>query len=362
MRRKYSVNRPTGDFDSPRYDSALMDVRSHPLTPRRTDGDARVLVRLPDYLGEMTMAEPAVRTLADAGLAVVAFGRPWGSELLAGVGVQVRTAGAGPETIAAYRREHAAWGVALRGSFSTAWRMRMAGLRVIGRRGNLRSFLLHRALPRRRPGHRIDEYLEVSHAALAAIGAACQAASPSDGGATPLLRATADQVAEARGRLEAAGVGKRFVVCCPTAGHTRRISFKLWPAFPEMIVELLAGGSEVVICPGRGETSWYEGIPPGVRVIEGVGVGCLLGIVSLATGVISNDTGTAHLAGAAGTPTLVVFGDTSPERYAARGTCVRHVGALGRWPSQTEASQAWRELVVGARMSQVSAEPRRPPG
>jgi heptosyltransferase II len=321
----------------------------------------RVLVRLPDYLGEMTMVEPALRALALAGLEVVAFGRPWGRELLASSGIAVRSPGGRRETIAGYRAERARWGVAFRSSFSTAWRMRAAGLQVVGRRGNLRSFLLFRALPRRRPGHRIDEYLELSRAAVVAIGGADAAHVPAAAPATPLLRPTDAQVEEARRRLQAAGIGERFVLCCPTAGHTRRITFKLWPSFPALMRELLARGLQVVICPGPGESSWYEGIPAGARVLEDIGLGCLLGIASAAAGVISNDTGTAHLAAAAAAPTLVVFGDTSPERYAARGPLARHVGELGRWPSLAEVSREFQELLACAGRAPVSgAAPPRP--
>jgi heptosyltransferase-2 len=293
----------------------------------------------------MTMAEPAVRALADSGLDVVAFGRPWTRELLASTGIPVESPGGGGETVAGFRGARSRWGVTLRGSFSTALRMRLAGLEVIGRRGNLRSFLLHRALPRRRAGHRIDEYLEIGLAALAEAGGNGARAASMDGAATPAVHPIPAHVDEASARLQSAGVGSRFVVCCPTAGHTRPNTFKLWPAFPDLMRELLAGGAELVVCPGRGEMDWYRRVPPGARVLEGVGVGCLLGIVSLASGVISNDTGTAHLAAAAGAPTLVVFGDTSPERYAARGPRVRHVGRLGRWPTLSEGSEAWRRLL-----------------
>ena len=309
--------------------------------PRTEAGAAprAVVVRLPDFLGEAVMAEPMLRALADAGLRVEAFGRPWCRDLFAGVGVEVEGIDGAFAELGGYRRARARWAVTTRSSFTTAAAMRLAGLRVVGRRGNLRSPLLARALSRRFRGHRIDGYLELG---LATVEAALGRRGPvRDRPAAPRSVATGDQRDEAVRRLEAEGVRPPFVMACPTANHPDGSQFKLWPGFPAMLRRMVDAGTEVVACPGRGETAWYRDIPGGVRVLEDVGMGCLVGMVSLAEAMISNDTGPAHLAAALGLPTLTVFGDTDHRRYEPRGPRALRVGALGAWPELEEVWSAW---------------------
>ena len=290
------------------------------------------------------MAEPALRLLADAGLDVIAIGRPWTSELLASAPVRVEPVVDPAQEADLYRSSGAAWGVGMRSSFTTAWQMRRAGLKVIGRRGNMRRLLLHRALAKRLDGHRVDELLDLASAVREEVlGAPLERESPAVR-QTPRLTPTEAQLEAARATCQQAGVGRTYAMCCPTAGHKRPSSFKIWPQFPAFMRAQIAAGVEVVVCPGRGEMSWYTGPPDGVRVIEDVGVGCLLGMVSLATSMVSNDTGPAHLAAAAGIPTLTVFGDTDPARYSPRGPRARHIGSKGSWPSLDEGWAAWQGL------------------
>lgn len=305
-------------------------------------GPPTMVVRLPNFLGELVMAEPMLRLMTGSGLRPAAFGRPWCRELLVGIGIPVEPVASGAEESRQYRSTGARWGLTTRGSFTTALRMRLGGLKVIGRRGNLRSPLLSRALPRSFDGHRVDDFLQLGAAAVAAVlGGAAAPAAPA---AVPRLAATPVQRAEGAARLREAGVGERFVMACPTAGHRRASTFKLWPHFPALLRRLVDEGAEVVICPGRGETDWYRGIPEPVRVLEGVGMGCLVGIASLARAMVSNDTGPAHMAAALGVPTLTFFGDTDVGRYVPRGRRAVHLGELGAWPSLEEGWRAWSEL------------------
>lgn len=308
-----------------------------------SSGGPPVVVRLPNFLGELVMAEPMLRSMTLAGLQPVAFGRPWCREVLAGVGIPVEAVASGMDESRQYRSTGARWGLTARGSFTTALRMRLGGLRVIGRRENLRTPLLFRSLPGSFAGHRVDDFIELGRTTIEVIlgGVASALESP----ALPRLTATAGQRDEAATLLKQAGITAPFVMACPTAGHRRASTFKLWPHFPALLRRLVDAGVEVVVCPGRGETDWYRGIPEPVRVVEGVGMGCLVGIVSRAVAMVSNDTGPAHLAAALGIPTLTLFGDTDQDRYAPRGPKAVHLGKLGAWPSLEEGWQVCRELV-----------------
>jgi heptosyltransferase-2 len=303
------------------------------------------VVRLPNFVGEVVMCEPALRLLGRTGLEVVAFGRPWAAELLESTGIRFAAVSRGSDETDAYRRAAASWGLSFRSSFSTALRMRRAGLRVIGRRGNLRGPLLHRALAARHRGHRVDDLAELAEEAVTAVLGRGGEGSESAGPPIPRLQPTQERLESARRTLVEAGITGGFMLCCPTAGHQREAPFKLWPRFPDFMAALLRMGRHVVVCPAPGEIAWYRDIPEGVRVIEGIGLGDVLSVAALAESVVSNDTGQSHLAAAAGTPTLAIFGDTSPERYAPRGPRASHVGREGRWPTLAEGFSAWRRLV-----------------
>ena len=45
-------------------------------------------------------------------------------------------------------------------------------------------------------------------------------------------------------------------------------------------------------------------------------------VIERATLYVGTDTGVSHLAAATGTPSVVIFGPTNPERYAPRGRAV----------------------------------------
>jgi lipopolysaccharide heptosyltransferase II len=60
-------------------------------------------------------------------------------------------------------------------------------------------------------------------------------------------------------------------------------------------------------------------------VRTGGSLGQLAGVLSRCRAVVSPDSGPAHMAGALGVPVVVVFGPTSPQRWAPRGPRVRVV-------------------------------------
>jgi heptosyltransferase-2/heptosyltransferase-3 len=54
-------------------------------------------------------------------------------------------------------------------------------------------------------------------------------------------------------------------------------------------------------------------------VITDASISVLAGLLAQAAGFVGNDSGPAHLAGAAGTPTLALFGPTNPTQFAPLG-------------------------------------------
>lgn len=288
----------------------------------------RVLVRLPNWLGDAVMARPLLhalrRGLPDAEIRAVAPAPLL--DLLGADGVLDRgepwPAGrAARETLA---RSLRFWGpeiaLVLPPSFSSAWFVRRTGARVrVGTSGEFRGPLLTVALPRpaRGEAHVSEGYLELG----AAIGVAPAAAPP-----LALSPAWED---EAAALLESESVGPAFAILAPGAvyGPAKRWAPERYAAVGRA---LIAAGREVLVCGAASDR------PIALSVAGSIGIGshALAGRTSIgvqavlcahAAVVVSNDSGLAHVAAATGAPTVAVFGSTSSAWTAPRGPRVRVV-------------------------------------
>jgi ADP-heptose:LPS heptosyltransferase len=106
-----------------------------------------------------------------------------------------------------------------------------------------------------------------------------------------------------------------------------------WPArrFAAVARVLSAAGHPVVITGTTGERSLAQevarlaGLPPRSVLAGRTGLAGLAALVAGAALVISNDTGTAHLAVAFGTPSVTLFGPVSPRLWGPPAGLPRHV-------------------------------------
>lgn len=197
-------------------------------------------------------------------------------------------------------------------SFSTALVLARAGVpERIGYRGEWRGLLLTKAVRiELAPGtHQVWKHLRLASAA----------------GATP---PTAPDVAwdapkeireSARSRLAEAGVNGAFV-----AAHVASFAHaaKRWDLarFAEVFDGLAARyGLSVVLLGSAGEkavNAEAASLAKKARVLDLSGATTLpeaLGVLASARLFVGNDSGIAHLASAAGTPAVVVFGPTDPD-------------------------------------------------
>ncbi|HEU4366104.1 MAG TPA: lipopolysaccharide heptosyltransferase II [Candidatus Krumholzibacteria bacterium] len=294
------------------------------MTGAREASRRRVAVVAPNWLGDAVMALPAIARIgAQASVAVLAprytarvFWRAPGVDEVwidppAGRLGRIRS------RARALRAYGASAAVVFPPSLSSAIAPWLAGVRErVGYRSEARRPFLSDAPPAPpRTRHLSAAYLALSDRVLTAPDAA---------GVAPRLHVSnADRSAVAR-RLQEAGVNGRYVVVVPGAAFGPA---KSWPW--ERYRSLCSGLARevfMVVTGGAGDRAVCErvaaGIPGMVNLAGGTSLGEFFALAERADVLVANDSGAPHVSAALGTPTVVLFGSTSPQWTAPLGEAV----------------------------------------
>ncbi|SIT27541.1 glycosyltransferase family 9 protein [Achromobacter sp. MFA1 R4] len=313
-------------------------------------------VRLPNWVGDVCMSLPSLRTLQASGLPLVICARPWARDLLDGVDKQdfIPMRGkVGPDraAVSAHRRGLGAQGRRARGlllpdSLSSALVFRLAGLPSAGYRDDGRSFLLRWPFAKPvQPLHAVESWHHLTREALNRWGLPGGPAKP---GPTLDLPLTAAHERAAGEALAAAGLeGRPFVLIAPTATGLHKGRIKVWPGFDTLTRALQARGHTVVMCPPPAETDEARRNAPTAQLLPPLGLGAFAALTARATLVICNDSGVSHVAAAASARQLTLFGVTQPQRtgpWSPRAVCV---GTDHAWPSPEEVERQANRLLDG---------------
>lgn len=132
------------------------------------------------------------------------------------------------------------------------------------------------------------------------------------------LEPTADDITTAAGALANAGAdSSNLIAIFPGSGSPK----KNWPAERfAALARMLAERASVAIIPGPAEASVQISLRDcRVCVLTDLELGTVAGIAQLASAFVGNDSGMSHLAAAVGTPGVVIFGPTDPERWRPIG-------------------------------------------
>lgn len=286
----------------------------------------KTLLRATNWVGDVVMSLPALRALRASfptdQLTVLC--RPWVADLyrlrpeVDEVIVEDR---AGPHAGRAGRERLEAElkasafdrAIVLPMSFGTAWTVHQAGIpERIGYRGEGRSVLLTHAVPGslRIGEHQVFKHLRLVEAAGAARPEAPDVSWP----------ARAAERESARGLLNDAGLSGAPFVAAHVASFAH--AAKRWDLerFAEVFDRLAAQRDLTVVLLGSaaeaGVNAEAAALVKRARVVDLSGRSRLpevLGLLAEAALFVGNDSGLAHLAGAAGTPAVVVFGSTDPD-------------------------------------------------
>lgn len=325
------------------------------LPPKNESCAARpLIVRLRNWVGDVTLALPMLERVAAAGFAPVLVGKGWARDLLAGTGWPVHgLPKATGERVALLRRlRHEAraadpgfarapvQALCLPDSFSSALDFRLAGLRALGHAWEGRRLLLGRAVPRPRGTHELEVYWRLGQALLGT-------AEPPP--AAVRLQPTEAQFREAAALRAAHGLPERLLVICPFSGGSWSGQPKNWPGFADFVAQRLpALGLPVAVCPGPGaEEAEARARFATATLLPGVNLGVYAALLARSAAMLSNDTGPAHIAAAVGAPLVSVMGPSDPTLWRPCGPPERVtvLGGHGLWPAEADVLAALQRAV-----------------
>ena len=313
----------------------------------------RIVVRAPNWLGDIVMAFPAiaaVRAAHPGAHLAVAAPAPFADVCAAVPGVDavvplrgsgIRAIGAHAEALAAGRFDLA---ILFTNSFASALAASRAGIAERwGYRRDLRGRLLTRAVPVA-PPRRATRGRRLRSPAWAAPQRLLPAAGRGLGDAgrwTPpgpsrrwRHRRPRSSGPRRCSRTPASTAGARLVGFAPGAAYG---SAKRWP--PERVAGAIAGvtrhGARAVLVGAAADREIARAIQsaldPAVRasVVDLVGrtdVATLMAMLARCAVVVANDSGAMHVASAVGRPVVAIFGPTDERATAPMGphTLVRH--------------------------------------
>ncbi len=285
------------------------------------DRPKRIIIRFPNWVGDVVMAMPALETMRrsfprahvavalKAHLAAIVEGSPWFDSL-----IYLSPAATGPKTIlqgaSAVRKGHYDLGIALPDSFSSALLLWLGGIpRRVGYAGQARGWLLTDALPRRtRPRNMVERYLGL-----------CGYLGLEPAGTRPRLFPTSGDEAEAERLFSKHQLTNGKVIgLAPGAsfGPAKLWRNDFWVETADRLSAELA--SKVILIGAPGEKSLLAGIAEGTKcaavnvAAEAASLGTLKAVVRRCLMLVTTDAGPRHYAVAFDRPVVVLMGPNDP--------------------------------------------------
>jgi heptosyltransferase-2 len=305
----------------------------------------RIVIFAPNWLGDAVMALPAIadicRELPQSVIAVAA--KPSVAplfEMVTGVDEVVSFENGLPND-GSDRSAKFEVAILLPNSFRSALIARQAGIAERwGYRADWRGLLLTRAVARPSgPIHQVDYYQRLT----SALG------FPSGRNVPRLDASTSAQVAGTCA-LERAGWNRQepLVVLAPGAAYG---GAKRWPAdrFAALAGELhdlgfraVLIGSGADVQTGRSLESALDNKVGVLNLIGRTNLPALVGVLSMARALVSNDSGALHLGAALGLPVTAIFGPTDERRTGPRGVPIEELASQSSGPATaTLTTRVW---------------------
>lgn len=295
----------------------------------------KLLVRLPNWVGDVIMALPALNAIKSAGIDPILLGKPWANELLHATGMPTFAMEGGfwRNINTMITTSNVKNTLLLTNSLSSAISSRLAGKIAVGYNTDRRGIFLKHRMTKPIGLHEVEYFWR-----LAKYATECFFNLKTWPDFIPnrlSLPINPDLTAKVQAYLTAANIHSPFTVLCPFAQGTGKNNVaKIWPYWRELAEYLHTHHQQVVVCPGPNEVMLCAQRVPYARILSGLSLSEYAAVLSFARRAIANDSGPMHLATAMGTPTLGLFGVSAPNRTRPWGG--EYIGSQNSWPNLSE--------------------------
>lgn len=316
-------------------------LRSMPL---RSSETPPIVVRLPNWVGDVCMSLYSLQAVIATQQPVVVCARPWAKDLVEPLGPTAFMPISGRflsdvqglrETLKLHRQTgQSPLGLVFPDSFSSAAVFYLAGIRSVGYRDDGRSLLLQPAL--RKPStqvHAVLKWWRLTRDALQIWQLACASAL---GEEPPTLIFNPDEAnrRQVQAQLTSHRISDRpFVLLAPTATGLHKGKVKVWPHFKKLSETFISKGFTVITCPPASEREQARAATPDATMLEPLSLGAFAALAKQATLVVCNDSGVSHLAALCGARQVTVFGVTDPAVTGPWSQTAMIAGGPDGWPT-----------------------------
>ena len=289
-----------------------------------------LLVRLPNWVGDVIMALPAIKSLQNAGIPITLLGRPWIHDLLHGLNIPklsypqsqykaIQCLKACPEKNI----------LLLTNSFSSALNAKLAGKASFGYAQDGRRVLLNHAIKKPSLVHETDIFHHLATKFLTTSHLHYQ--SKISTMLVPQLPLRQEAIEKAQSLLNRHSIDFPYIVLCPFAhGLNRQKQPKKWPHWPAFAKTIKK--YRPIVCPGPKEIEEARKYFPDAIILPNLNLETYAAILKLASKIIPNDSGPLHMAAAVHQEyaPIGLFGVTPPERTGPKNA--RILGSAHQWP------------------------------
>lgn len=307
-------------------------------------GSSLVIVRMPNWIGDVCMSLPCLQLLKEAGMELVVVARPWAQPLIEPFAPKefVSVNGTFSQDLFAVRKisartRHDARGLILPDSLSSAALFYLTGISSAGYRDDGRSLLLR--WPVSKPNQRLHASQKWAHLVREALGhwglrpLDSNHASSAELPSVNFSPTESDQSAAFKLMDQFALAPHDFILIAPTATGKHRGQTKTWPHFAQLCQKLVEAGLKVIACPPGNERTQAQEAAPQATIVGPLSIGAFCALAAKASVVICNDSGAAHLSALVKARQITLFGVTDPADTAPLSTVGIQMGSNGQWPA-----------------------------
>ena len=213
-----------------------------------TENKPSLIVRMPNWVGDVVMALPTIYALRDAGIELQLIGKPWMQSLLSETKFQMTGLKKSFwETRSAISQLVPNKTLLLTNSLSSALLSCLAGKKTIGYKTDHRQLLLVNGLAENHAIHEVEYFWNIATCAIQTWFPSID--WPAQAAAKIQLPIAEKDLLRVKQLLVNENINQDFWLLCPFAlGTSKENKSKVWPLWPEFAQQL--ENKQLVVCPG----------------------------------------------------------------------------------------------------------------